>query len=248
MGGTKVRRGARGARKVKSWCSTCKYGPGTFCYQTCCSPGHRTRHKKCDELKPVCTQCRESGWRCDFLGMSGPSRACSSLQLTNSDTMHFEYFRLICAPEFSLFFQTGTWSNIVLQAACSDQSFRRIALAISALTRSRYMGSSQQHTADRYALCQYNMAIRELNLLDRSPQNVLRIVLACIMLITLEFLLENYNRVQIHLRSAISMLGTLERRFEPETTFYLQAITYVQVMMSCRWWATRRCSQFGLQY
>jgi hypothetical protein len=167
--------------------------------------------------------------------MPDPSRACYSFQLADSDTMHFEYFRLVCAPEFSLFFQTGTWSNIVLQAACTDQSFRRIALAISALTRSRYVGSSQQRPADRYALCQYNMAIREINLLDHSPQNVLRIALACIMLITLEFLLENYNRIEIHLRSAVSMLSTLERRFEAEVTIYLQAITYVQDMMSCRW-------------
>ncbi|KAF2449963.1 hypothetical protein P171DRAFT_203377 [Karstenula rhodostoma CBS 690.94] len=148
--------------------------------------------------------------------------------------MHFEYFRLICAPEFSFVFETDTWSNIVLQAACTNASFRRIALAVGALSRSRYMKSSRQ-TAERYALCQYNMVIRDLGLLNHSPEIALRIVLACIMLIVLEFLLENYDRIQIHLRSAVSMLSALDGQFETETIFYVQALAYIQDMMSCRY-------------
>lgn len=164
------------------------------------------------------------------------SPAVPSLQLPDSDKMHFDYFRVICAPEFSLFFQTDKWSGIVLRAACMDPSFRHIALAVGALSRSRYMGPIQQQPADRYALCQYNMAIRELGLLGKSPESVIRIVLACIALIVLDFLLENYNRVQIHLHSAVSMLSALEQEFETETKFYLQALTYIQDMMSCRYW------------
>ncbi|KAK7184979.1 hypothetical protein DPSP01_002805 [Paraphaeosphaeria sporulosa] len=211
----KARRGARGIRRVKSGCSTCK-----------------TRHKKCDELKPVCTPCRESGWKCGFLDNTIPSSPTCTLRLADSDTMHFEYFRLICAPEFSLFFEMHTWSGIVLHAAYTDQSFRRIALAVGALSRSRYIKSGQHQPAESYALRQYNMAIRELSLLDHSPENVLRIVLACITLIVLEFLLENYSRVEIHMRSAVSMLSALQRGFDIQTIFYLQAITYIQDTMS----------------
>jgi len=186
----------------------------------------------------VCTPCRESGWRCDFQGILRPLISPSSLQLADTDAIHFDYFRFVCAPEFSLFFQADTWSGLVLQAARTDQSFRRIALAVGALSRSRY-ATSQQQPQDGYALRQYNLAIRELSLLEHSPRNVLRITLASIILIALEFLLENYNRVQIHLRSAIFMLSALEEgQFESETAFYLQALTYVQDMMSCRYWTT----------
>lgn len=177
------------------------------------------------------------GWRCDFLAIPGPTSP-PSLHLGDTDAIHFDYFRLICAPEFALFFQIESWSSIVLQAASSDPSFRRIALAVGALSRSRYTLSSQQQAADRYALCQYNMAIRELGLLEHSPRNIFRIVLASITLIVLEFLLENYNRVRIHLRSALSMLSAIKLRFEEETALYFQALTYIEDMLSCQHWTT----------
>ena len=125
-----------------------------------------------------------------------------------------------------------------MRASQTDQSFRRIALAIGALSRNRYERNwQQQYPIDEYALFQYNLAIRELRQMDGSPQNLFRTVLASIALITLEFLLENYNRVQFHLDSAMAMLGAIHRRFEPETTTMLQAIAYIQEMMLSPYWA-----------
>lgn len=124
-----------------------------------------------------------------------------------------------------------TWCSRVLQAVCNDRPLCRIALAVGALSRSRYTGIGAQQPPDRYALVQFNLAIRELSLLDHSQDNVLRVVLASITVIVLEFLLENYSRIRIHLRSAIKILSTLERRLDSDTTFYLQALAYIEEML-----------------
>ena len=184
---------------------------------------------------------------------SAPSRAPVSLDLTVVDAAHLRYFQTVCAPEFSLFYQSEKWADIVLRASWTDRSFRRIALAIGALSRSRYESHVLQGcSVHEYALQHYNLAIREISQLDDSPQNLLRIVLTSIALITLEFLLENYDRVQFHLRSAMPILGAIHQRFEPESTVLVQALAYIQEMVSSTYWVysgyaqTSVCTSSGL--
>lgn len=175
---------------------------------------------------------------------SAPSRPPASLHLPETDAGHLCYFQTVCAPEFSLFYESNKWTDIVLRASRTDQSFRRIALAIGALSRNRYESHRlQQHPVDRYALQHYNLAIRELYQLDDSPQNLFRIVLTSIALITLEFLLENYDRVQFHLNSAMPILGAIHKRFEPETTVFMQALAYIQEMVMSPYWIRSGFSQ-----
>ncbi|KAF1979438.1 hypothetical protein BU23DRAFT_595296 [Bimuria novae-zelandiae CBS 107.79] len=187
MIGRKVRCGARGRRKVKSGCSTCKYSEAPTFVSTTYGPQNKAQEMRRTETDMFSMQYNrvDVGFQC----CSAPATfACTSSTCRG----HFDYFQAVCAPEFSMFFQMSTWTNIVLRAAWEDQSFRRIALAISALTRSRYERCRQQrYPAIEYALWQCNLAIRELSHLDNSLQNLLRMVLMCISLITLEFLLEN---------------------------------------------------------
>ena len=129
------------------------------------------------------------------------------------EVLHFEYFRVVCIPEFSLYFQEVMWETIVLQAISSEPCMRHAALAISALTRSRYHPSEagdapyQIESAIEYSMKQYNLAIQKLNKrLDISTQSWELAILGSIIFTAFEALQGHDNRVQMHLRSAFAIL------------------------------------------
>ncbi|CAI6065189.1 unnamed protein product [Clonostachys chloroleuca] len=202
----KIRVAARGARKVKTGCLTCKI-----------------RHKKCDESKPACLECISAGWKCDFpkplpLATSGniarllPNPLVHNRQhvppLLNLDGLHMDYFRVVCAPEFSLYFELPIWENLILQAATTDATIYLAALAIGALGRSRYYpGTDLAGSATRYSLQQYGSAIRALqSRLDPSPQSLELSVLASFVFVVVEIHLGLSSKAELHARAALALI------------------------------------------
>ena len=173
------------------------------------------RRKKCDEVKPACSQCVGTGRICDFLSFTPQTPIILKLDcipLHDVDVLHFEYFRAICVPEFSLYFQQALWETVVLQTACSELFMRHAALAIGALSRSHYHptqpgeASLQVESAVEYAIRQYNLAIQKLNeQLNTSPRSLELAILGSIVFIAVEFLQGYVNRVQMHLDSAFAI-------------------------------------------
>ncbi|OQV10814.1 Fungal Zn2-Cys6 binuclear cluster domain-containing protein [Cladophialophora immunda] len=191
--GKKPRMGARGQRKVKSGCQTCKI-----------------RHKRCNEARPACLQCSSTGRTCDFTTIttrpavarsshvvhewrvvrrslwhrpsSLPSHLCA---LDSFEASTFEYFRHVCARDFALYFESPWWGALVLRYALAEASIYHAALAISSMSRHNYYPTtttttttttsyvpehhscnhthSQSHSAAEYCLAQYTLAIQRLN-------------------------------------------------------------------------------------
>jgi hypothetical protein len=82
----------------------------------------RIRRKKCDEIKPACLQCVDTGRRCDFSSFTPQSLTGLKLgcgPLLDFEVLYFEYFRAVCVPEFSFYFQDALWGEILLQASRS---------------------------------------------------------------------------------------------------------------------------------
>lgn len=176
-----------------------------------------TRHKRCDEKKPTCSQCVESGWKCDFLPVIPGSLAVrlDSGPLSDFEITSFEYFHSICIPEFSLYFELDYWGRIISHAVFTEECFRHAALSIGVLSRSHYIPSAcQPEVAEEYALNQYNLAIRKLNAaLDATTRGWELAILGSIVFIALEVLLKHDNKVMTHLQGAF---GILQRHFNIE--------------------------------
>ncbi|KAH8674154.1 hypothetical protein BX600DRAFT_457124 [Xylariales sp. PMI_506] len=207
------RRGARGVRKVKTGCSTCK-----------------TRHMKCDEARPACSNCTKAGWKCDFgsppsLTPSPPERCegtppvrslryPSARPLLDCERGHMEYFQVVCAREFSIYYELPVWESIVLQGTLVEPTIHYAALAIGSLSRSRYHPvPCQSLPTTSFSIRQYNSAIQSLrSRLDGSPQSLELAILASVVFSVIEFLLELDSQIEVHIQSGLDMLGNLYMR------------------------------------
>ncbi|KAE9364318.1 hypothetical protein N431DRAFT_421185 [Stipitochalara longipes BDJ] len=215
----KPRKGARGVRKVKTGCLTCKI-----------------RHKKCDERLPSCSPCMSTGRQCDFQTTvsqapkesrkdqsSHPTNLkidqLSIISLNARDSSHFDYFINVCTKEFSLYFQSPAWESIILQAACTEPCIRHAALAIGAMSRKNYHSQLSQFPLE-YSMKQYNLALRSLNdALDKSARSRELAILGSIVFIAFEVLWGADTRVRMHLDGAFAILGSLPEIGVDERTY-----------------------------
>ncbi|PMD33485.1 hypothetical protein L207DRAFT_571625 [Hyaloscypha variabilis F] len=205
----KSRKGARGVRKVKTGCLTCKI-----------------RHKKCDESLPSCSPCMSTGRKCDFESVVSqvPEKTIqdqsshstnlkinqlSTIALNAYDSSHFDYFINICAKEFSLYFESPVWESVILKAALTEPCIRHAALAIGAMSRNNYHSQSSEIVLE-YSMKQYNIALRALHdALNRSARSWELAILGSIVFIAFEVLWGVDTRVRTHLDGAFAILGSL---------------------------------------
>jgi len=139
--------------------------------------------------------------------------------------MHLDFFQVVCGPEFALFFEVPGWDHFILRLVNSQPSFRHAALAVSTLSRHRYFAPQQDRAPIlSYALQQYNSSIRELSRLDHSRQSKVIVIVASFIFVALEFLLENYDRLQSHIRSAFAILHDLVKADAPESAYLRHAL------------------------
>ncbi|PQE24849.1 putative UPC2 Regulatory involved in control of sterol uptake protein [Rutstroemia sp. NJR-2017a BVV2] len=132
--------------RAKTGCKTCK-----------------VRHVKCDEGRPGCRKCAQTGRKCDGYAHCTPSTASKSsansstpsprsfkdvrYQLVQSvpdflspslftseqERYSFHFFHTITAPQLEGCFRSGFWSRSVLQASHREASVRYAAIALGAM-------------------------------------------------------------------------------------------------------------------
>jgi hypothetical protein len=215
-----------------------------YLVESACQSCSRTRHKKCDEARPACSNCISAGWKCDFVSsslseapqyaMTPPIRSlpCPSARpLLDGEHKHMEYFQVVCAGEFSLFFELPAWKNIILQGTLTEPALHHAALAIGALTSSRYYpGIWQTPPAIVFSIRHYSMAIQDLHRrLDGSPQSLELAVLTSVVFSYIEFLLGLDSRVEMHIQAGCAMLKNLYPRHDRTLALSTQAGSNCQV-------------------
>ncbi|KAK9785078.1 hypothetical protein SCARD494_12332 [Seiridium cardinale] len=240
----RARPGARGVRKLRTGCQTCK-----------------TRRKKCDEVRPSCSQCLGAGWQCDFskdpgtadtvaahiidpsptalLGLS--PWAVPNAHLVALDSQLLSYYRLVTGNEFALFFDDPAWEGRVLQVAHTEPTIHHASLAISALSldnnsAGRFWGSRQACSAVEYSTKQYNLAIQRLNdCMERSiPQATEIMILGILMFIHLEFMRGYRDVVSVHLQGAFALLRKLKTS-QFDTDYFQTALVYIEAQQQELW-------------
>lgn len=224
---------------------------------------NRIRHKKCDEIRPACSQCSSTGRRCDFLlpeaqapltrptpGLFFQPSPAGVRPLSSQESVQFEFFRLICAPEYAVLFEAESWEPFVLRSAIAEPCIYHAALAISALTWRDYAPTTHWYepvtgarSATEYSTIQYNRAIRLLNArLDSGSgmdRNVTKLtILSALLFINIEFLRWEKTSafreefIVTHVNGATRLLRDLTSRFgrqpDPERDCLETAVLYMQ--------------------
>jgi hypothetical protein len=154
----------------------------------------------------------------------------------------FDYFRAVCAPEFSLYFMSNDWDRLVLQTVYSEPWALKAALSISTLSRNHYtpeqinlLGAS----AFEYAMVCYNQAIVTLNsILGTSVNGSYFAVIGAILFVTIEFLQQTLTsasypkggvirgHIQTHIQGGFAILRNAQPQNDLE--YLAEALTLLQ--------------------
>jgi hypothetical protein len=155
----------------------------------------------------------------------------SARPLLDGEHKHMEYFQVVCAGEFSLFFELPAWKNIILQGTLVEPALHHAALAIGALASSRYYPDIwQTPPAIVFSIRHYSMAVQDLNRrLDGSYQSLELAVLSSVFFSYIEFLLGLDSRVEMHIQAGCAMLKNLYPRHDRALAVSTQAGSNCQV-------------------
>jgi hypothetical protein len=199
----------------KAACNTCKI-----------------RRKKCDETKPACLRCTSSGRTCDFLipaTQSWPTQSSStshaplslpkairpSLPIPSDEVHHFDYFQVVVTEEFSAFFNSNLYKQLVLTTAHHEQFVLNAVLAIGALRRFQLDPSVISPTWNdaavfAYVTKKYTTASRLLRQSIESGTATWRLaVLGCLIFIAIEVLQGHEFGAILHMKNAVAILKSV---------------------------------------
>ncbi|KXH34621.1 hypothetical protein CNYM01_03875 [Colletotrichum nymphaeae SA-01] len=138
----------KGSKKTKTGCLTCKI-----------------RKIKCDETKPSCRRCNDTGRKCDgYLAQASVEfKIHAALRHHGSDSASerrsLQYFYEYAAPRLSGPRKPAFWTYFVMQLSQSEPIVKYSLLAISQLYEAREMRAAPS-TEPLLALQYYNAAIK----------------------------------------------------------------------------------------
>ena len=155
----------------------------------------------------------------------------SARPLLDGEHKYMEYFQVVCAGEFSLFFEHPPWENIIIQGTLAEPALHYAALAIGALARSRYHPELWQRSqAIVFSIKYYSLAIQDLCCrFDGSSQSLVVGVLASVVFSYIEFLIGLEIRVEMHVQAGCALLGNLYTKINRTLAVSSQARSNCQV-------------------
>ncbi|KAK1656477.1 hypothetical protein BDP81DRAFT_21893 [Colletotrichum phormii] len=182
----------KGSKKTKTGCLTCKI-----------------RKIKCDESKPVCRRCNDTGRKCDgyLAQVSLELKVHSSLRRHGTDSASerrsLQYFYEYAAPRLSGLRKPMFWTYFVMQLSQSEPVVRYSLLAISHLYEAREIRDAPT-TKHLLALRYYNAAIKSVKTVQDHPL----VLVTCILFTCIELLQSNNETAIQHCRHGNEILET----------------------------------------
>ncbi|KAI1853997.1 hypothetical protein JX266_001138 [Neoarthrinium moseri] len=188
----------QGMQKVKTGCITCKI-----------------RKVKCDEARPSCHRCVNTGRKCDgyipavagtysWTQLLDKNRPAPSVD--NSEKRAIDFFLLEIAPVLSRSNDSYFWTDMVVQLCYQNGAVKHAVLAIGSLYRtfsSGQYGSLEHKKQDLLATGHYTEAIRQSRRVnDRETSLVL-----CLLFVCIEFLRGESEAAIEHCRHGINILN-----------------------------------------
>ncbi|KAI3546472.1 hypothetical protein CABS03_13095 [Colletotrichum abscissum] len=182
----------KGSKKTKTGCLTCKI-----------------RKIKCDETKPSCRRCNDTGRKCDgYLAQASVEfKIHAALRHHGSDSASerrsLQYFYEYAAPRLSGPRKPAFWTYFVMQLSQSEPIVKYSLLAISHLYEAREMRAIPS-TKPLLALQYYNAAIKGV----KAVQDQSLVLIVCVLFICIELLQSNNETAIRHCKHGNQILET----------------------------------------
>ncbi|KAL4994459.1 hypothetical protein BDV10DRAFT_176779 [Aspergillus recurvatus] len=198
--------------RTRSGCRTCKI-----------------RRVKCDEQRPSCRRCLDTGRVCDGYGIWGQPESTTSLPsvvypprtlpgLAQEERRCLDRFRFLLADKLTRPFGSHFWSSLVLQLSLSEPAVLRASIALTSAYDSFAQAQIREDVATvaptPFMLRQYNCAIRALlaNTALNSTASLRVTAVSCILFICLEILRGDLDAMEVHFASGIRLLHQLQHQ------------------------------------
>ncbi|EEY22671.1 C6 zinc finger domain-containing protein [Verticillium alfalfae VaMs.102] len=224
--------------RVKTGCDTCK-----------------SRRVKCDERWPFCWRCASAGLSCKGYGVWGgggnpaePFAQCLTLRRSNNpgppgflreeDPQVLEWFFRRMISKLQGVFPFPFWATLVPQACYGEPVIRSCVLALSsahrrAVTRQCTVVGKALDDLDPVTLRHYNAAIGMLNEIqsDNGRASIRVALIACLMFVTLEYLLKRHQQGLMHLKHGLQILrdDRNNSRHEPADEWLADAFSRLDI-------------------
>ncbi|KAL3431584.1 hypothetical protein BDV09DRAFT_206537 [Aspergillus tetrazonus] len=204
--------------RTRSGCRTCK-----------------VRRVKCDEQRPSCRRCLDTGRACDGYGIWGQPKSTRLLPtpvyplrtlpgLAEEERRCLDRFRVLLTDKLTRPFGSHFWSSLVLQLSLSEPAVLHASIALTSAYDSFAPAQIREDVAmvtpTPFLLRQYNYAIRALlaNEALKSAASVRVAAVSCILFICLEILRGNLDAMEVHFAAGIKLLYQLQRQSHRSAT------------------------------
>ncbi|KFZ02791.1 hypothetical protein V502_11507 [Pseudogymnoascus sp. VKM F-4520 (FW-2644)] len=134
-----------------------------------------------------------------YLNLNGPD-----------DIINFEYFQMVSTREFSAYFNTTLWEQIILKAAHTEPFVLHAALAIGSLSRHNLQAPAYMASALEYSMKKYSLASKMLGDRMRNGTADWKLaVLGSLMFLAIEVLQGHELGALMHIRSGEAIIKGL---------------------------------------
>ena len=168
---------------------------------------------KCDETKPACRRCSSTGRKCDGYFENSPNpgsvtspglmlvqRLSTSIPGSTEERRSFSYYLNNTASEFSGYYDSTFWKQLLLQAAMGEPALRHAVIGIGSLHESfanKRLDYSPDAIERGFAINQYSKAIGHLRRsLSTGVQEPLTALMSCILFVC-------FDSIRGHFESAL---------------------------------------------
>ncbi|KAJ5832851.1 hypothetical protein N7474_001162 [Penicillium riverlandense] len=202
--------------KVRTGCITCKSAATEVVITVVCTDVDRARRVKCDEGKPTCTRCTDTGRKCEGYAVPASSAALLPIEVAPRpevaspvEPRALDFFFHKTAPHLAGFFEASFFQGSVLQLSLAEPAIRQAIAAIASLHELEAPDPSLPTDTGLSAdlpVRLYNQSIRSI--IDRAAgNNAMPVVAVANILYTcFEFLRGNAATAANHVRSGINLL------------------------------------------
>ncbi|KAL5046498.1 hypothetical protein BDW71DRAFT_64066 [Aspergillus fruticulosus] len=197
--------------RTRSGCRTCKI-----------------RRVKCDEQRPSCRRCLDTGRACDGYGIWGQPKSVTLSSvvypprtlpgLVQEERRCLDRFRDLLTDKLTRPFGSHFWSSLVLQLSVSEPAVLHASIALTSAYDSFASARIREDVATLaptpFLLRQYNCAIRALlaNAALRSTASLRVAAVSCILFICLEILRGDLSAMEVHFAAGIKLLHQIQHQ------------------------------------
>ena len=184
---------------------------------------HRARRVKCDERKPHCIRCLQSGKNCEGYTRSSPSLPLSKLSLSpkasqiskpmgnRTEQRALRWFHARTVPDLLGYFEPDFWRCRVLKLSQLQSPIRHAVIALGALHErccTNKVGVDDWEQAKKLFPLQHNQSAIQLlrtQILNHGDESMETAMICCVLFICFEILQGNHAAAKNHLDNGLRM-------------------------------------------